>query len=466
MTNKKQTIKKDKRNDYYKKQTVTVKKDTFNEDGYVDIAKKLGTKTVGNSGFELQLADDQLFAALYVGNGLTKRYVDLLSDDMVRQWFTIPEDTEGKTLNYLKNIKAKSEFKKAIRAAKLFGGAVIFMVIDDGREPNEPVDIKNIKSIRKLKFFSRKNVVIEAENYYGDATDEKFGEPQYFDLYSNGALPTTVHESRCLVFKGEYYPSDELGLELNYEKYWGVSILQSIYEDLQDFGLAQKALAKTLTKFNIDVLKIENLMQLLKTPDGLKQLNARATTFDLAKSISTTLILDSKESFEAISQALTGVADAFTKLQETLTGITGIPFSIFWGKSAGGLNAESKNEVRTYYDRIKSDQEEELVPPAERLIELISYAKDSKLDFDQEYNICLGSLWQQTDEDKVIMRKTQAETDQIYISNGVYDPQEVRESRFGGGNYSIETEVEGEVDLGDFEESEDTKEDPKNNEKK
>ena len=436
MTNKKQTTK---------------RIDSFNEDGYVDIAKKIGTKTAGNTGFSLTLADDALFAALYTGNGLTKRYIDLLSDDMVRQWFTIPEDTEGKMLNYLKNLKAKSEFKKAIRAAKLFGGAVIFMVIDDGREPNEPVDIKNIKSIKKLKFFSRKNVVINDTNYYSDPTTEMFGEPEYFELYPEGGIPTTVHESRCLVFQGEYYPSEELGMQPNYEKYWGLSILQAIYEDLEEYGIAHQSLMRLLSKSNIDVLKIENLMQLLKNPDGQKQLAARASSFDLAKSVSTTLLLDSKESFEAVSQTLTGVAEVFTKTQEALTGITGVPVSIFWGKSAGGLNATGDNEVRVYYDKIKSDQEEELLPNAEKLTEYISYAKDAGLSFDQEYNIELGSLWQQTDSEKVNMRKVQAETDQIYIGNGVYSPEEVRESRFANGKYSIETDVEGEVDLGSVE---------------
>ena len=139
-----------------------------NHDGYIDIAKKLGTKTSGNNGFSLTLADDNLFAALYVGNGLVKKYIDLLADDMTIQWITIPEDTEANILSYMKNLKTKFEIKKAIKATKLFGGAIIFMVIEDGLEPNQPVDVNNINSIKKLKFFSRKNVVIDQTNYYDD----------------------------------------------------------------------------------------------------------------------------------------------------------------------------------------------------------------------------------------------------------------------------------------------------------
>ena len=422
-----------------------------NHDGYIDIAKKLGTKTSGNNGFSLTLADDNLFAALYVGNGLVKKYIDLLADDMTRQWITIPEDTEANILSYMKNLKTKFEIKKAIKATKLFGGAIIFMVIEDGLEPNQPVDVNNINSIKKLKFFSRKNVVIDQSNYYDDPLSEKYGEPEYFTIYSEGAIPKVVHESRCLVFTGEYYPADELGLQPNHEKFWGISILQSLHEIFENYGLSLEALLKVFQKFNIDTLKIKNLMQLLANPDGQKQLEARAQIFDLAKSVSTTLVLDSEEDFDVVSQSLTGgVSEAFAKIQETVAAMAGIPTNILMGTTTKGLNTNKDQETRLYYDRIKSDQEEEMLTQLEYLTKLISYSKDSKLDQNKEYSIVFNSLWQQTDEEKVEMRKKQAETDQIYIANKVYDPNEVRESRFGNGNYSIETEVEGKVDLGSF----------------
>lgn len=418
----------------------------FKLDGYVDIAKKLGRKLIGNTGFQLRLGDDSLFAALYTGNGLTKRYIDVLSDDMTRQWFSVPEDTEGKLMNYLKNLGAKREFKSAIRCSKLFGGSLIFMVIDDGGMPNEKVNINNIKSIKKLKSYSRSKVSILNDNYYKDPTLENFMEPEYFTI-TNGSEILTVHESRCLVFKGDYYPVDELGITVGYDKYWGISILQSIHEDLENYGLAKEALYKLLIKSGMDVLKIKNLMQLLTNKDGKAQLDARAQTFDLAKSVSTTLLLDSDESFEVVHQVFTGVAETFNKLQESLSGATGIPMTVLFGTGAKGLQADGSGEMRIYYDKIKSDQEDEMLPNSERLIEYISYAKDSGLKFDQEYNVNFNSLWQQTDEEKVKMRNEQAKTDEIYIANGVVDPSEVRQSRFGGDHYSIDTSIDVDIEI-------------------
>ena len=419
-------------------------KEQLKADGYVDTAKKIGQKVSGNTGFNLTLADDATIASIYVGNGLAKRYIDLIVDDMVRQWISIPEDTDGKVLNYLKALKAKKEFKNALRTSKLFGGALIFMVIEDNKLPNEPVDIKNIKAIHKLKYFSRKHVTIDSLNYYQDATQANYGDPQFFTVNVNGKFEV-FHESRCLVFTGEYYPQDELAINPGYEKYWGLSILQSLHEAFEDYGLALQALFRSLLKANIDVLKIKNLMQLLTSKDGQKQLDARAQIFDLAKSVSTTLLLDNDESFESVSQVLTGAADIFAKLQETLAGMTGVPSTILFGTSAKGLQADGSGEMRIYYDKIKSDQEEHLLSQLEKLVGLISYAQDSKLSQDVDYSIEFNSLWQNNDEEKVKMRAEQAKTDEIYINTGVVDPNEIRASRFGNGKYSIETVVEGDA---------------------
>jgi len=83
----------------------------------------------------------------------------------------------------------------------------------------------------------------------------------------------------------------------------------------------------------------------------------------------------------------------------------------------------------------------------EKLVDTVSYAQDSELSPDEEYNIEFNSLWQQTDEEKVKMRVEQAKTDEIYINTGVVDPNEVRTSRFGNGKYSVETVVEGDAPI-------------------
>lgn len=417
----------------------------FNQDGYVDVSKKIGTNPKKNRFFDYgEIPTDEKLAQIYTFDGLSKRYIDLLSDDMTRNWIEIKQDSDGKILNYLQNIKAKNAFKEALRVSKLFGGAIIFMVIDDGKEPNKPVDLNSIKSIRKLKIFPRQKINISDLNYYKDPTKPTFGEPEFFELNSNGSIPITVHETRCLIFKGDYYPSDEITTFSQNHKFWGLPILIPVQKAFESYEISIQSILESLTKFNVDVVKIKNLMNLLRTKDGERNLNNRIQFMDLVKSINNTIVLDSDEQYETVSQQFSNIADVISKAEFSITAKTGIPSNIFFGTSSKGLNATGDNEVRIYYDKIKSRQEEDFLDPLNRLILYVNYSKDYDGLRIKNPSIVFNSLWQLTDKEIVELRNKQSETDIKYIESGVLDPSEVRKSRFGNKIYSVETILESE----------------------
>ena len=417
------------------------KSQRIDADGFFSLSQAINTRPTSDTGFNFTLKPDALLAGLYAGNGLAKRYIDILVDDLTREWISITNDTEDQAITYLKNLKSKIAFKEACINAKLFGGALIFMVIDDGGTPQDPVNINKIKSIKKLKVFSKTQVTIEDYNYYQDPSNINYGEPEYFTINSYG-VPTKIHESRCLIVQGDYFPYDECyysgGIT---SKYWGVSILQSCYQEFQNFNLAYSSLAHTLTKFNIDVLQLTGLFDKLKSDAGRAELKARVDLLNLSKSISNTLLTDENEGFKTVSQSLSGVSDVFSKLQQALSASLGIPETLLWGKSPGSLNATADNEIRMYYDKIKADQEQFLLPPLERLLTYVIAAQDNQLSNTIEYKIKFQSLWQLTEQEITTLRKTQAEADQIYVNLGALDPTEIRQSRFGGSDYSLHTTI-------------------------
>lgn len=430
--------------------TKKIENDEFiktNEDNYVDISKKIGTSN--SQRLKMNFLDDQSCAAVYTFDPIAKKYINIICDDMTRSWLKVQQDTDGIIEDYFQKINLKINIKRALQASKIFGGSLIFMVIDDGQEPNMPVSLDKIKSIKKLKVFDRSKINILDVNYYSDVTKENFGEPEYFELSINNSHPITVHETRCLVFKGEYFPSDQLSPQLSSQlsnsNFWGVSTLNSVFEIFKRYNISILSLFETISKFNIDVVKIKNLMSLLKTKDGEKQLKNRVNYMDYVKSITNTLVLDSDEEFQTISQQLNSVSDVFTKLEQVNSLITGIPSNIFFGTSAKGLNATGDNEIRIYYDKIKSNQEEELLDPMNRIVKYILASKDfvqkNKID---NPKIIFNPLWQMTEKEIVEMRNKQADTDSKYVEIGVLDSEEIRNSRFGGDNYSIETVLESE----------------------
>ena len=71
-------------------------------------------------------------------------------------------------------------------------------------------------------------------------------------------------------------------------------------------------------------------------------------------------------------------------------------------------------------------------------------SKDGPFDGKQPENWSLQfiPLWQNTEEQDAVTRRTTAETDAIYIDRGVLTPDEVAISRFGGNKWSMNTEID------------------------
>ena len=80
----------------------------------------------------------------------------------------------------------------------------------------------------------------------------------------------------------------------------------------------------------------------------------------------------------------------------------------------------------------------------ERIVRLIMISKRGPFGGREPTNwqIEFNPLWQMTETENAIYRKTIAETDQIYISNGVLYPFEFAASRFFGDMYSPYTVID------------------------
>jgi phage-related protein (TIGR01555 family) len=105
------------------------------------------------------------------------------------------------------------------------------------------------------------------------------------------------------------------------------------------------------------------------------------------------------------------------------------------------MDATGESDIRLYYDRIHADQENELRAPLTRLIELLFLTADGPTRGREPptWTFEFTKLWQLNEKEHAELRKVQAETDVAYLEQGVLDPEEVRDSRFNGDSYSIET---------------------------
>ena len=115
----------------------------------------------------------------------------------------------------------------------------------------------------------------------------------------------------------------------------------------------------------------------------------------------------------------------------------GIPSS---GLGGGGSDEQA---TETYNDSIKADQEIKLRPIIARIVGYL--APGLKLPEDLEF--VFNPLSQPSEKEIADTRKTTAETDKLYVDMGALDPvTEVRESRFGGDHYSMDTKLDSSFD--------------------
>jgi phage-related protein (TIGR01555 family) len=409
---------------------------TVRADGWMNVYAGMGgqyDKSRFTTTADYTILSHSTLTELWMGDGLGNQIVSIAADDMTRKWIDVPADTEGKILDKLHQLDAKSKFNEALKWMRLYGGSVIVVGYKDGGKLDEPLNPSRIQDIEWIRTYSREQVYMIQMSLIGDPNDPNFGEPEYFEIQPRYGQQFKVHRSRCLVFKGMLVP--QYAKDDNWNQYWGMSVLQPVWDRLSNLGAAEQGISNIILEFIIGKYKLTNLSKLLaegKESDVIR----RMTLINMGKSIINAVLLDEKEDYTRDSANVGGLSDILDRLMIFVAGVTGYPVTKLFGRSPAGENATGESDMRNYYDKIASAQENKLQNPLQVLVNAIagfSAVSDPVLVF--------NPLYQPTQKEILEMRKLQAETDQIYITMAVYDAQTVADQRFSG-DYSYETNLE------------------------
>lgn len=412
------------------------------EDGWFNLFTQLGGRkdrqqaTTYKWGRKL---GQQELEAIYESNGMGRRIVDLPAVEMTRRWIEINGDSDGKLLKYLEERCAKHKIRDTLRWARLYGGALCVMGIDDGQDFEQPLNENAVRTLKFLEVYDRHQVTWSDLDLYDDPSEAKFGQPQWYTIQPYGmAAQFRVHESRVLRIDGADLPTS-MRLANNG---WGDSELQSVYEELRNLGSVSNGSASIIDDFIQTVLSVEGLSNMIAAghEDLVKK---RIELIDMSRSVLNTIILDSQEQYAKQASSVAGLADLWDRFAGLLAAVTGIPQTKLFGRSPAGLNATGENDVRNWYDDLEGEQEDKLLPVLDRLVTVATLAQDCPVQPSDALAVRFVPLWQMDEEQTATVRKVVAEADKIYWEMGALHEREVRRSRWGGDSYSIETEIEG-----------------------
>jgi len=427
-----------------KPKTKSKSSNVIKTDGWANVLASIGgfgkDRTRGTSYASNDLMTQNELTQFYLSNGIAKRIVDLIPDEMTRQWITVEADTDNLVLAKLDELNAKTHLTNMLRWSRLYGGCIIVLGIDDGGELTDPVNEDQIKDVKFMHVFDRYNIWWTTTDLYNDIQNPKYGTPEIYHVTPyHGGIQFPVHESRVLRLQGEILPTRTMIMNQG----WGSSIIQSCYEELRNLGSAYAATSNIMLDFIQTILKVANLADMMAAGQD-ELIKKRLELIDLSRSVANTIMIDAQEEYTKMASSVSGLSDLIDDFGLALASVTGIPYTLLMGKGVAGLNATGDSDIRLFYDKIKSEQQDRLRPLLERLIRLIMLSKNGPFKGVEleNWNIVFNPLWQMTDTETAAYRYQVAQTDQIYIQNGVVDPAEVAASRWGGDTYSGEMVIE------------------------
>lgn len=453
------------KSNHAKVRSVTGQRKDYRVDGYQNMLNKYGTARDSTEYYTYVPEDMAMSPELvrqYEGNGLFAKIINTPAEEALKHGFELNiKDSEAneKILEKLDSLDYEEKFATAVKWARLFGGSVIVMLIDDGRALDEPVDWVHAKNIDELLVYERAIVQPDYTSFYqtyGDYNElpgahSKFGKPQWYYISSITGF-FKVHESRVLVFHNNTMP--EVGTSIEYH-FWGVPEYVRIKRVMKETITAHGDAVKLLERSVQPIYKMMNLSQQLATDEGENNVLKRLEVIDMARGILNSIAIDAEgEDYNFQQFSVQGIGEVIDSTCNMLSAITQIPQTILFGRSPAGMNSTGDADLENYYNFIEHIQKTMVKGNLNQLLLVIMFiqAKMGDIDNIPDFKLEFNPLWSlneseqaQVDQTKAQIEQTKAYTAQVYVDMGALDPSEVREGLKGNEEYQIEDLIDNDA---------------------
>lgn len=442
--------------------------DKFRQDGYSNMLNKYGTAQDNSTAYQYNqeiVSNDLELIRLYEGNGLFTKIIDRPSEEAVKHGFDINYGDES-IAEYVDDrmdaLELEEKFSTAEKWARLYGGSIIVMLVDDGRGLEEPLDWNNVRSIEELRVFERAIVQPDYSSMYHfhfmDTLNskKKFGEPEYYQVFSIYGY-FCVHRSRCLIFRNGRLPEQTTNAIY---RYWGIPEYVKIKRALRECITSHEDGVKLLERSVQAIYKMKNLANMLSTEDGENKVLQRLQVIDMARGILNSIAIDTDgEDYDFKTLQMSGIKDVIDATCNMLSAVTDIPQTILFGRSPAGMNSTGESDFENYYNMVENIQKQNMKANARIVIDLIlkQGALEGAIPEAPKYKVKFAALWSMSDTEKANVEQTKAQTEytkaqtaQIYMDSNVLDPSEARKSLASGGEFEIEEVIsDNDLDLPD-----------------
>jgi len=308
----------------------------------------------------------------YATHELAWKLVDTGPTYGLRKWISFPtiEDDaiKAKINQIIKDTGFRNKLKRALKLNNAYG-ALLYVMINDGQEEDQPVNFEAIKSIDGIEVIER-----------GYIAPIVTGRSMRHELYridiqhdSGTSESIQVHKSRLIRIPGAEASSDWLLMN----DCWPPSKLERAFDPLKDLSSAYGLLPNIVKDIIRDVIRLQGLNNISLNEceeEFQKRFDARMDAMLQATSLINKLVLDKDDDYQRQTTNITGVSDLIRLLERRVVAVSGQPHSYLLGESPGGGIGQGKGESqdRDLNKYVECYQEDEIREPIEEFLALLA----------------------------------------------------------------------------------------------
>lgn len=325
----------------------------------------------------------------------------------------------------LEEYKVRDHFRTAATYDGFFGRCQLFVDLGEieGDELEMPLFMDKAKVGRdKLRRFK---IVEPMFTYPSDYSATNPLSENYYAPRQWYVMGQKVHASRLLTFVSRPVP-DILKPSYNFG---GLSMSQLAKPYVDNWLKTRTSVSRLISNFSTTALKT-NMTTMLLGGEGSEgegdDLISRAQLFTGMRDNQGLMLLDNDSEDLVQLNVPLGTLDALqAQSQEHMASVSSTPVAILMGITPTGLNASADGEIRIFYDHVLTQQELIFSDNLRKVIDIIQLSKLGAIDPDIKFRFV--PLWQQTESELAVNRKSDAETANVYVTMGAMSPDEVRD---------------------------------------
>lgn len=311
--------------------------------------------------------------AEYQSGGLLARIVDIPADGTVKRGVTV-EGADETFYAEMDRLKALPALADAVRWARLDGGGAIVLITEDtgdGVGLARPLDPESLLTILELRVVSVVDMTAGQERY-ADPKLANYGMPTTYKVkfHGDGSQPQDVHESRIIEISGDPTTNGMNAIDAGRIPWAGRGLGAQVVNAVRAYRACMNWAEKLLERKQQPVHTMKGLAQLLMQPGNEGIVRARIDLVDANRNMMTGVAVDADDGYAILNADLSGVKDVIQEAQVRVSAECGLPVTLLFGRSPGGLNATGDSDWALLYELITHLQTR-ATPALERLVSLI-----------------------------------------------------------------------------------------------